>query len=385
MKITIAKLSKGIAAVALTALIGHVPALAGTFVYVSNAEDGDIGVYSVQADGSLKAGERTKAANVVMPMAVSPDKRFLYAAARSKPYSVFVYAIDRNTGALKSLSQSPLAESFPYISLDKTGRYLFGASYSANLISVNAVKADGSVAPEPLQVIPVGRNAHSIRIDASNKFVFVPTLGSDQIFQFTFDAKTGRLASNTPAVFLMKPGQGPRHFVTSNDNKFVYLLTELTGTVTTFSLNANTGLLTEVSSISGLPPDSRLVPGEPRGAVGAPGGPPPRNTDNDIWASDLHLAPNGKYLYVAERTGSTLTTFSADGASGKLTYLASTATEKQPRGFAIDPKGRFLVVSGEKSDTISAYKIDEASGGLTLIGKYPAGKDANWVEIVSFD
>ena len=382
---TIAKLTKRIAIVALTALIGHVPALAATFVYVSNAEDGDIGVYSVQADGSLKAGERTKAANTVMPMAVSPDKRFLYAAARSKPYSVFVYAIDRNTGALKLVSQSPLAESFPYISLDKTGRYLFGASYGANLISVNAVKPDGSVAPEPLQVIPVGRNAHSIRIDASNKFVFVPTLGSNEVFQFTFDPKKGRLASNTPAVFLMKPGQGPRHFVTSNDNKFVYLLTEMTGTVTTFSLNDKTGLLTEVSSISGLPPNSKLVPGEPRGPVGAPGGPPPRNTDNDIWASDLHLTPNGKYLYVTERTGSTLTTFSVDGASGKLAYLASTTTEKQPRGFAIDPKGRFLVVSGEKSDTISAYKIDEASGGLTLIGKYPAGKDANWVEIVSFD
>jgi hypothetical protein len=100
---TIAKLTKGVGIVALTARIGHVPALAATFVYVSNAEDGDIGVCSVQADGSLKAGERTKAANIVMPMEVSPDKRFLYAAARSKPYSVFVYAIDRNTGALKPL------------------------------------------------------------------------------------------------------------------------------------------------------------------------------------------------------------------------------------------------------------------------------------------
>jgi len=239
---TIAKLTKGIAVVATTTLIGHVPALAGTFVYVSNAEDGDIGVYSLQTDGSLKGGERTKAANLVMPMAVSPDKRFLYAAARSKPYSVFVYAIDRTTGSLKPLSVSPLAESFPYISLDKTGHYLFGASYSANLISVNAVKPDGSVSHEPLQVIPVGRNAHSIRIDGSNRFVFVPTLGSNEVFQFTF-----QLASNTPAVVLMKPAVGPRHLVTSNDNKFVYLLDELMGTVTTFSLNGKTGLLTEVS------------------------------------------------------------------------------------------------------------------------------------------
>ena len=87
---SIAKLTKGITIIALTTLIGSAPALAGTFVYVSNADDGDIGVYSVQTDGSLKPGERAKAANLVMPMAVSPDRRFLYAAARSKPYSVFV-------------------------------------------------------------------------------------------------------------------------------------------------------------------------------------------------------------------------------------------------------------------------------------------------------
>jgi 6-phosphogluconolactonase len=376
---SLAKLTKGVIIVAMTTLIGSAPVLAGTFVYVSNADDGDIGVYSVQNDGSLKPGEHAKAANVVMPMTVSPDRRFLYAAARSKPYSVFVYAIDPNTGALKPLSVSPLAESFPYISLDKTGRYLFGASYSSNLISVNAVGEDGRVAHEPLQVIPVGRNAHSIRTDESNKFAFVCTLGSDEIFQFTFDSKTGHLASNTPAVFLTKPALGPRHFITSSDNKFVYVLSELTGTVTTFSLNSDTGLLTEVSSASGLPPESKLVPGAPRGPVGT------RNTDNDIWAADLHLTPNGKFLYMTERTSNSLATFSVDGASGKLIFLGSAPTEKQPRGFAIDPKGRFLVVSGEKSDTISAYAIDEASGAVKLIGKYPTGKGANWVEIVSFD
>ena len=376
---SLAKLTKGVIIVAMTTLIGSAPVLAGTFVYVSNADDGDIGVYSVQNDGSLKPGEHAKAANVVMPMTVSPDRRFLYAAARSKPYSVFVYAIDPNTGALKPLSVSPLAESFPYISLDKTGRYLFGASYSSNLISVNAVGEDGRVAHEPLQVIPVGRNAHSIRTDESNKFVFVCTLGTDEIFQFTFDSKTGHLTSNTPAVFLTKPALGPRHFITSSDNKFVYVLSELTGTVTTFSLNSDTGLLTEVSSASGLPPESKLVPGAPRGPVGT------RNTDNDIWAADLRLTPNGKFLYMTERTSNSLATFSVDGASGKLIFLGSAPTEKQPRGFAIDPKGRFLVVSGEKSDTISAYAIDEASGAVKLIGKYPTGKGANWVEIVSFD
>ena len=112
----------------------------------------------------------------------------------------------------------------PYISLDKTGRFLFAASYGGHLISVSAVDSDGRVSAEPLQVIPVGRNAHSIRTDESNKFVYVPTLGSDQVFQFTFDEKSGRLSSNTPPLVLLKQSTGPRHFVTSADNKFVYVL-----------------------------------------------------------------------------------------------------------------------------------------------------------------
>ena len=378
------KLTRAIIVAAIATLAGGAQALAATFVYVSNAEDGDIGAYRLLDSGELQAGARAKAASIVMPMAVSPDKRFLYAASRSKPFSVHAYAIDRGTGALTLLATSPLAESFPYISVDRTGRYLFGAGYGAAVISVNAIGADGRVAAEPLQVIPVGRNAHSIRVDESNKFAFVPTLGSDQVFQFTFDAKSGRLASNTPAIYLMKAGTGPRHFVTSADNKFVYVLSELLATVTTFSLDAKTGLLTEVSTATGLPPDSKLGPGAPRGAVGVAGA-PPRNTDNDIWAADIHMTPNGKFLYITERTSHTLAGFSVDGASGKLTYLGSTPTERQPRGFAIDPKGRFLVASGEKSDTVSVYAIDQASGALKLQNKFPTGKGSNWVEIVSFD
>ena len=380
-----ATLIRGITVAAMASLVGGAPALAATFVYVSNAEDGDIGVYRMLDSGELQPGARVKAASTVMPMAVSADRRFLYAASRSKPFSVHAYSVNPGTGALTLLSTSPLAESFPYISLDKTGRFLLGASYGGHLISVNAVGSDGRVAAEPLQVIRVGRNAHAIRVDESNKFVYVPTLGTDQMFLFTFDAKSGRLSSNTPAVYQMRAMTGPRHFVTSGDNRFLYALSELLGTVTTFAVDGKTGTLTEVSSASGLPADTKLGPGAPRGAVGGPGAPPPRNTDNDIWAADIHMTPNGRFLYITERTSSTLGAFGVDGATGKLTYLSSTPTERQPRGFAIDPKGRFLVAAGEKSGTISVYAIDQASGALKPLGKYPTGKGSNWVEIVSFD
>ena len=368
---------------ALSSLVSGTPTNAATYVYVSNAEDGEIGLYTMQADGSLQPGQRFKAEKVVMPMTVSPDKRFLVAAVRSKPFSAYTYGIDRATGALKLVGTGPLAESFPYVTLDRSGRFLLGASYGANLVSVNPVAADGRVG-EPMQTVPTARNAHAIITDRTNRFVFVPHLGTDQVFQFLFDEKSGRLTANTPPVVQMKAGTGPRHLISSSDNRFVYLLNELTATVTTLALDGKTGLLAEVSSASALPPDSKLVPGAPRGAVGIPGA-PVRNTDNDIWASDLHLTPNGNFLYAAERTSSSIGGFKVDGATGKLAYVGSTPTEKQPRGFRIDPTGRFMVVSGEKSDTISAYSLDASSGALKLIGKYPTGKGSNWVEIVSFD
>jgi 6-phosphogluconolactonase len=351
--------------------------MAAAYVYVSNAEDGDIGLYTLQTNGALQPGARFKAGKPVMPMTVSPDKRFLVAAVRAKPFSAWTYSIDRASGALELVGTGPLAESLPYITFDRTGRYLLGASYGGHLVSVNPVGTDGRIG-EPMQVIPTARNAHAIRTDNTNRFVFVPHLGTDQVFQFVFDEKTGRLAANTPPIVQFKAGSGPRHLITSPDNRFVYLLNELTATVTTLALDSKTGLLSEIGSASALPQDSKLVPGAPRPTPG-------RNVDNDIWASDLHVTPNGQLLYAAERTSSSLGAFRVDPASGKLTYLGSTPTEKQPRAFRIDPTGRFMIVSGEKSDTISSYSIDPSGGALGLIGKYPTGKGSNWVEIVRFD
>jgi 6-phosphogluconolactonase len=313
---------------------------------------------------------------MVMPMSVSPDKRYLVAAVRSKPFAALTYSIDRASGALKQVGGGPLAESFPYITHDRTGRYLLGASYGANLVSVNPVKSDGTVG-DPMQVIPTARNAHAIVIDKTNRFVFVPHLGTDQVFQFLFDDRGGKLTANTPPVLQLKAGIGPRHLVTSPDNRFVYLLNELTATVSTLALDTKTGTLNETSSASALPAEVTLHPGVPRPQQG-------RDVSNDIWASDIHVTPNGRFVYAAERTSSSIGAFRVDPATGALTFLGSTSTEKQPRGFRIDPTGRFMVVSGEKSETISSYAI-ESTGLLSQIGRYPTGKGSNWVEIASFD
>ena len=353
------------------------------YVYVSNADDGDISVYSLQGDGSLRAMARVAAAKPVMPLAVSPDRRYLYAAIRAKPYSAITYAIDARSGALEQVSVGPLADTFPYISTDRAGRFLFGASYASDVIAVHPIEG-GTRVGEALQVIPVERHAHCILVDHTNKYVFVSALGTDRVYEFVFDANTGRLAPNTPPLLQLKAGTGPRHMVFSSDNRFLYVLSELMGTVTTLALDTASGHLSVQGSESILPPDTRLQPGMPRAPWGVPTAnqAPPRNTDNDIWASDVHLRPDGRFLYAVERTSNMLAWLRVDAGSGRVSYLGSVPTEKQARGFAIDPTGTYIVVAGEKSDAISVYAI-QSNGAPEFLARYPAGRSPNWVEIVA--
>jgi 6-phosphogluconolactonase len=174
--------------------------------------------------------------------------------------------------------------------------------------------------------------------------------------------------------------------VISADNKYLYVLNELTGNVAQFAINPDKGTLTEVDSVGSVPADSGLVPGvaqAPAGTTPPPGAAAPKADDKPkIWAADIQLAPNGKFLYSTERTLSKIALFSVAPGTGKLTYVTNYPTEKQPRGIRLDPKGAYLVAAGEKSDHLAVYWIDQGNGRLTQIGRYPVGNGANWIEIV---
>src|SRR5262249_20689034 len=118
---------KKAAAAVVFSLLMIKPVLSATYVYVSNAEDGDIGLYTLESDGTLKPGDKFAAGGKpVMPMSVSPDKKYLFAAVRAKPFTAVTYSIDRKSGKLKEVGRGPLAESFPYIWADQTGKFLLG-------------------------------------------------------------------------------------------------------------------------------------------------------------------------------------------------------------------------------------------------------------------
>jgi 6-phosphogluconolactonase len=359
---------------------------AKTFVYVSNAQDGNIDAYVLDmSSGALAPIGKTEAGKLVMPMAVSPSKKHLYAVVRSQPVRVLTYAIDPATGALSQKASAPLPDSMPYVSTDKTGRFLFTASYGGDKIAVSPIGESGLVEAEAIQVIPTGRNAHSILPDPSNKFVYAATLGANQVLQFTFDSKTGKLTANDPPSVSPEAGHGPRHLAFSSDNKNLYVLNELSGHITQYAIDAGKGTLTIVDSISSVPAEAGLAWGvaqAPVGATPAPAAAAPKDEKPKVWAADIQITPNGKFLYTTERTTNKIALFTVAPGTGKLTYVTNFATEAQPRGIRIDPTGQYLVASGEKSDRISVYKIDQGSGKLSEPTRYPVGNGANWVEIV---
>jgi 6-phosphogluconolactonase len=306
----------------------------------------------------------------------------LYASVRSKPYAVQAYRIDAATGALQWMGASPLPDSMVNLDIDRSGRWLLAASYGGNTLSVHAIGSDGRIAAEPTRFFPSGGNKpHSLHIDRDNRFVYVPHLGSDEIRRYRFDAATGAFAMDQVVSQPVKKGTGPRHFVHSGDGRFLYLLGEMAGTVTVYRRDAESGALTEVQTLASQPPDSPLVPGQPRAPAGSPDA-VAFDESKAIWSADVQMTPDGRFLYTSERTQSQLTRFGVDRETGRLKWLGLTPTEKQPRGFAIDPTGRFLVASGEKSETVSLYAIDAASGDLALRQQVPGGKGANWVQIV---
>ena len=180
--------------------------------------------------------------------------------------------------------------------------------------------------------------------------------------QQRFDAATGKIAPNSPAEIGTAPGAGPRHFVFHPNRRWLYLLNELDATVNAYAFDSASGLLSPLQTVSAMPPGSQAKPS----------------------AADIHVTPDGKFLYASERTTSTLAAFQIDAQTGRLSPLGNTPTETQPRGFAIDPRGAFLLAVGQQSHHLTVYAIDRETGRLDERARYPMGQNPNWVEIVDF-
>jgi 6-phosphogluconolactonase len=332
-----------------------------TIVFVACADSHEIVVLRLDpASGALLPVQRVPTAGKVMPLALSPDRRFLYASLRSAPLAVLTFAIDPVRGELEARGTSPLPASMCWIGLDRSGRWLLSSSYGESLVAVGPIGADGVAGPAR-QTVGTAPNAHSIQTDPANRFAFAACLGGDVVSAFAFDARAGSLELLPEPAWRTRADAGPRHFAFHPGGRFVYLLNELDATVDALERPADAARFAHVQTIATMPP----------GAVGKP------------WAAEIRFRPDGRFVYTSERRTSTLATLAVDPQGGWLTLVGRTATASEPRGFAIDPSGRWLLAAGQASHRLRVHAIDAASGALSDHAEHEVGLNPNWVEIVA--
>ena len=271
-------------------------------------------------------------------LAVHPSGNYLYSVneVAEKGGGVTAFAFDQQTGKLTQLNRGDQPQHAKvHISTDAAGKFALAANYGSGDVLVLPINPDGTLRPAsdfkdhasqvPGAVAGTAR-AHSILLDATQKYALAADLGIDRIMIYQFDGVNGKLTLNPkqPWVQAVK-GAGPRHFDFHPSGKYVYLINELNGTLTAFAWGAEQGTLTELQTLSTLP-------------AGYTGG---------ISCADIHISPDGRFVYGSNRGHDSLVTFAIDPATGRMTLVGHTPTQgRTPRNFGLDPH-RQLRVRGQ--------------------------------------
>jgi len=293
---------------------------------------------------------------------VHPTQRFLYAALRDIK-SVGAFAIDPSTGMLTHVATTPVMDNPVYLHVDSTGNWLFTASYSGGKAAVYPIARNRTVMPDAAQVIDTDKNPHSIALTPDGRHVLFPCTGADTIWQMHWDAKARKMKPNAAGKITVGEKDGPRHFAFHPNAKFVYFVNEKSSTVTAFNYDAKSGTIAPIHTLPTLPDDFET-----------------RNT-----TADIHVTPDGKYVYSTNRGHNSLAGYAIDAKTGRLTFIDRFATEDTPREFDIDPAGRFVYAAGQKSNKLAAYRLDENTGRLSRFATYDVGKSPAWVKVVRFE
>jgi 6-phosphogluconolactonase len=344
----------------------------GTLVYFgtyTGEKSKSKGVYVSRLDsrtGALTAPELAIETPSPSFLAVHPSRRFLYAANEVRTFdgkdsgSVTAFAVDQKTGKLTALNQQASVGRGPaHLIVDNAGRNVLVANYGGGSVAVLPIEKDGTLKPASAFMQHTGSSvnpsrqkephAHSINVDPGNKFAYAADLGLDKVLIYRFDAAKGSLAASDPPFAAVAPGSGPRHFAFHPKGRFAYVINEILLTVTAFSADPASGALKEIQTLTTLPPGESVQAG--------------------FSTAEVQVHPSGKFLYGSNRGHNSISVFSIDEKTGRLTYVHNESTQgNTPRGFGIDPAGRFLLAGNQRSDSVVVFRIDPQTGRLTPAG-----------------
>ncbi len=325
--------------------------LVGTYTRGTSSE----GIYALEFDakGALKSKKLLAESDNPSFLAFSPDKKFVYAVNETGGQGfASAFAFDEAGQTLTQLNQSAVLKGPCHIAA--TDKHVFTANYSSGTVSVLDRKNDGTLTDtlqnivHPRVLFGEGRtgpsNAHQIIQSPNGKYFMCTNLGTDRVFTYRYNPNGGNKALEYVDEIGVKRASGPRHMTFSKNGNFLYLVQELDASVTVFKV-AEDGELSVIQQTT-------LV------------------TDNTKknGAADIHLSPDGKYLYATNRgEANTITCFKVNN-DGTLTHIEQYSTHGDaPRNFAVSPDGKFIFIGNQKTNNITVYKRNARSGKLTFI------------------
>lgn len=312
--------------------------------------------------GKLEPVHRTTGVEHPFFIALSPDQRFLYSIhahqfGGKEAEQVAAYEIVGRTGRLKLLNrQSALGSAACYLDVDAAGKTVLVANYSTGSVASLPVQEDGSLGKASSFVQHAGSSvdperqegphAHSFVISPDNRFAFAADLGLDQVLGYRLEAATAKLTPNQPPFVKTPAGAGPRHLTFHPSGKHVYVINELSNSITLFDYETESGTLVQRQTVPTLPPDF----------------------DGKSYCADLKITPDGRFLYGTNRGHDSLAAFRL-GDDGQLTAIGiEPSLGKGPQNLAITPDGKLLLCANMPGHNVAVFRIDPPTGTLTSVG-----------------
>jgi 6-phosphogluconolactonase len=338
------------------------------FIYVGTYSlRGSKGIYVYELNrikGSMKLIQTVVDLESPTYLEIHPSGKYLYSVNRAainkqeSTGSASSFSIDRKTGKLTLLNHvSSFGKDPCHISIDKSGEWAFVSNYNEGNLVVIPILQDGSLgAPSDSKKYSgsgINRfrqeqpHIHSAVLSPENRYVYVSDLGTDKIYTYQLDKKTGRISPAAKSEVVMTAGAGPRHFAFHPEGNYAYSAQELTSTVGVFAVDKTTGALTLLKdTVRSVPVDAKEI-----------------NT-----SADIQVDAKGKFLYVSNRGIDAISIF-AINADGTINLLGQQKTlGKTPRNFLLDKKGKYLWVANQNSDNITCFRLNPKTGKLVYTG-----------------
>lgn len=328
--------------------------LAGTYT-----GEGSKGIYVYQFDsktGKAKLLSSTDSTTNPSFLTVSANGKFIYAVNETggdDPGYVSAFSFDKKNGKIKLINSQKTGGDHPcYITIDKTNKWLLVGNYSGGNVSALPIMKDGSIDSLAQLVQHTGSSAnqerqekahvHAAVLSPDQKYLFTPDLGIDKVMIYPFNANAKKPLKESGAKYVKSlPGNGPRHMEFHPTKKLAYLIEELSGTVSVYKyVNNNLIFLQRIST-------------HPKDYKGSKG------------SADIHISPDGKFLYATNRGDANTITIFSIANDGKLSWKGYMSTGGvHPRNFMIDPTGNWLLVANRDTDNIVVFKRNKQTGLL---------------------